>query len=604
MNSLKDADAVFEISYEICNKVGGIYTAVSSKAREISGYYGDKYYAIGFFNPAKSKIEFDEKEIPEEFEKVFKNLEKHGIKCHYGVWLIPGRPNTVLIDSSQFIKHVNEIKTDLWNKHKVDSINSDDTFNEPVAWSTAVGMLLTELLKTNTFKNLKCVAHFHEWLSGAGLLYLKENLKNTATVFTTHATTLGRVMAGADIDIFRIVEDGIKKGEIASLDMARQYGVIDRHTMELACANNADIFTTVSSVTANEAEYILGRKPDLILPNGIDLRKFPTAEEIHIMRKKYRKQTREFFTAYFSRYYDIDLEKIRSIFISGRYEFHNKGIDLFIDALGKLNERLKKEKSEKIAVAFIFIPAKIKGENIMILKNIALYEGMEDNVDNALPDIKEKILNLLTGGKIPENINDILTDEFLQTYRRMMEHFTETRGLEPPLSAFDLSYPEQNDLIIRSLRNNNLLNRKEDRVKVIFYPTYLSSADRLLTLEYEQAVLTCDLGVFPSYYEPWGYTPLESAAMGILAITTDMTGFGKFIEGKGNGVYVLKREHREWKEIVEDLANRMYEVVALPADELAKHRIDAKETAALADWKILVKNYIKAHNLALKKVGK
>lgn len=601
---MKDADAVFEISYEVCNKVGGIYTAVSSKAKQIVEYYGDRYYAVGFFNPAKSKIEFDEKEIPEEFGKVFKNLEKHQIQCHYGTWLIPGRPNAILIDSSQFIKDLNQIKTDLWDKHKVDSINSDITFNEPVAWSTAVGMLLVDLLKTNTFKNLKCVAQFHEWLSGAGLLYLKENLKNTATVFTTHATMLGRVMAGADVDIFKIVKDGIKKGEVASLDLARQYGVIDKHTMELACVNNADVFTTVSSVIANEAEYILGRKPDLILPNGIDISRFPTAEEIHITRKRYRKQTREFFTAYFSRYYDFNLENIRSIFISGRYEFHNKGIDLFIDGLGRLNEKLKQSNSERTAIAFIFVPAKIRGENIMILKNIALYGGMEDNVDNALPEIKERILNLLTSGRIPKEINDILSDEFLQACRRMMEHFTETRGLEPPLCAFDLGYPEQNDLIIRSLRNNNLLNRKEDKVKVIFYPTYLSSADRLLTLEYEQAILTCDLGVFPSYYEPWGYTPLESAAMGILAVTTDMTGFGKFIEDKGNGIYVLKRENREWKDVVEDLANRMYEIVTLPGDELAKYRMKAKETAALADWKILIKNYIKAHNLALKKVGK
>ncbi len=598
---MKDADAVFEVSYEVCNKVGGIYTAVSSKAKQIVEYYGDNYYAIGFFDPAKSKIEFDEKGIPEEFEKVFKNLEKHEIKCYYGTWLIPGRPNTILIDPSKFIKNVNQIKTDLWDKHKVDSINSDNTFNEPVVWAIAVGMFLVDLLKTDKFKNLKCVSQFHEWLSGAALLYLKENLKDAATVFTTHATMLGRVMAGADVDIFRIVDEGIKKGEVASMDLARQYGVIDKHTVEIACANNSDIFTTVSSVTANEAEYILGRKPDLILPNGIDISRFPTAEEIHILRKKYRKQTKEFFTAYFSRYYDFDLENIRSIFISGRYEFHNKGIDLFIDALGKLNGKLKQSKSDKTAIAFIFIPAKIRGENIMILKNIALYEGMEDNVDNTLPDIKEKILNLLTNGKIPEDISDVLSDEFLQACRRMMEHFTETRGREPPLCTFDLSYPEQNDLIIRSLRNNNLLNRKEDRVKAIFYPTYLSSADRLLTLEYEQAVLTCDLGVFPSYYEPWGYTPLESAAMGILSVTTDMTGFGKFIEGKGDGIYVLKRKNREWDDTVEDLATRMYEVVTLPADKLAKQRIDAKETAALADWKILVKNYIKAHNLALKK---
>jgi len=238
---MKDADAVFEVSYEVCNKVGGIYTAVSSKAKQMVEYYGDKYYAVGFFSPAKSKIEFEEKKPPEEFEKAFKNLEKHEIKCYYGTWLIPGKPNTILVDSSRFIKNVNQIKTDLWDKHKVDSINSDITFNEPVAWSTTVGMLLVELLKTGTFKNQKCVAQFHEWLSGAALLYLKENLKNAATVFTTHATMLGRVMAGADVDIFKMVDEGIKKGEVASLEPARQYGVINKHSMETASVNNDDV---------------------------------------------------------------------------------------------------------------------------------------------------------------------------------------------------------------------------------------------------------------------------------------------------------------------------------------------------------------------------
>jgi glycogen(starch) synthase len=186
-------------------------------------------------------------------------------------------------------------------------------------------------------------------------------------------------------------------------------------------------------------------------------------------------------------------------------------------------------------------------------------------------------------------------------FKKLIVHFTEKRGQTPPLTAFELGYPEDDDSIIKALKKNNLLNREEDKVKVVFYPAYLSAADRLIALDYNQAAITFDVGVFPSYYEPWGYTPLETAALGTLAITTDMAGFGKFIEGKGQGIYVMKRENRKWEEMTEDLTNKLYEIVNLSKRELMDQRMNAKKLALEADWKNLAQNYITAHNMATEK---
>ncbi|MBM3309799.1 MAG: hypothetical protein FJY77_06030, partial [Candidatus Altiarchaeales archaeon] len=355
----------------------------------------------------------------------------------------------------------------------------------------------------------------------------------------------------------------------------------------------------VSEITGREAQFLLEKEPDMLLPNGLDMDKYPEMDELTILRRKYRVRTREFLTAYFCRYYPMDMFNFRSMFLSGRYEMFNKGIDLFIDALGRLNEKMKQSKTEKNVIAFIFVPTQTRGEKMEILKNTSLLEEMYEHIDEILPEVREKIIKDMTKGEIPK---EVLSEETLGIFRKLIAHFIGKRGETPPLSAFELAYPEDDDGVIKALKKNNLLNREEDKVKVIFYPAYLSAADRLIALDYDQAAMTCDVGVFPSYYEPWGYTPLESAAMGSLAVTTDLAGFGRFIQGKGEGIYVLTRENRSWDDMVKDLTEKLYQIVNLSQRELMDYRMSAKKMSLLADWKNLAKNYIQAHDMALEKM--
>jgi len=595
-----DIDYVFEVSYEICNKVGGIYTVIRSKAVQMVDHYGEGYFAVGFWEPSQARVEFDEQAPPAPFAKAFRRLEADGIKCHFGVWLIPGRPKTVLVDAKSYTVDPNALKKQLWESYGIDSLHSDSWFNDPLLWSTAVGRFIEELLKEEPFKGRKTVAHFHEWLSGFGLLYLHKGGLPVATVFTTHATMLGRSISGKGADLYGMINNGFKRKERASVDLARTYKCEDKHTTEVACAEHASVFTTVSEVTGREAHYILGKKPDVYLYNGLDMSKFPELEELSVLRKNHRDHMREFLISYFCRYYYVDFYNVRSVFLSGRYEFHNKGIDVFIDALGNLNRRLKAESSKKHVIAFILVPSGTRGEDIQVLKNKALYEDIHDQIDARMPEIRERLLTLITKGEVPDG--NVFTEEFLQQARKLTVHFIEKRGQPAPLCAFELSYPPGEDSIIQAFRRNDLLNREEDKVKVIFYPTYLSSADRLISMDYNPATLTCDVGVFPSFYEPWGYTPLETAAQGTLAVTTDLAGFGQFIAGKGDGIQVLKLDGVPYDRIVEELNQRLYEIVIMEKKELTRRRLNAKELAGLADWRILAKNYFKAHQMAIKKI--
>lgn len=588
---------IFEVSYEVSNKVGGIYAVIESKTEQMINYYDDRYYAIGFFNQQKAGSEFDEREPPPEIKKILEELEASGIICHYGVWLKPGNPKTILVDVSNFMKNSNGIKKDLWDVFKVDSLHSGYDFTEPVVWSYAVGMLLEKLIEVEPFKKCPSVAQFHEWLSGAGLLYIKKKNLKIGTVFTTHATMLGRSMAGSGIDLNKKVDEEMKIGARANIDCAQRYGVLAKHTMETACAKNADVFSTVSEVTGRESEYILDKKPDIILPNGMDIEKIPNVDKLSVSRKKIWDKMKRFLNAYFSRYYEVDFETARVIYISGRYEFHNKGIDRFIEALGKLNTRLKEEKATRAVIAFIWIPTGICGVNLQVLEDITFYNEMRKHAEEILPHVEERIIKAWSQSKIPENLTD---ENFLKVSKKIIYHLHERKGRTPRLCAFDLSYLEQNDTIIQFLKFNGLLNREEDKVKVIFYPAYLSSTDGLLGLDYYEATMPCTLGVFPSYYEPWGYTPLECATMGIPSVTSDLSGFGKFIKDHdGKGIYVLKMENRSDKQITEDLSEIMYTVSTMPTNELVNMRMQAKELSYMADWKSLINNYIKAYNIAL-----
>jgi len=589
------ADYLFEVSWEVCNKVGGINTVIKSKAEYLIEHYKENYVTIGPYFIKKTTGEFLEETPSDKIKEAFENLKNQGIICHYGKWLIKGKPNTILIDFTNFTDKKNDIKTKLWNDFKIDSLNSNYyEYDEPAIWAYAAGILIEELSKS---MKGKVVAHFHEWLSGPGLLYLKKSNADVATVFTTHATILGRTIASDESrDLYSTIKNIDPEKE------SYNYKIHTKYLTERAAAENADVFTTVSEITAMEAEYLLKRKPDILLPNGLDLEKFPTMEEISIKHQNFKHKIKEFLLYYFFPYYAFNIDETYIFFIAGRYEFRDKGIDVLIKALGKLNEQLKKEKSRKTIVTFFFIPGNIRGIKSELLSNRRYFDDIRDSIVDAMPDIRNRLIySIVSKEKINEkrlfNSDDL--DELKKKILKLK------KDGNPSLVTHDL-YDNENDIILNHFKKNNLNNDKSDNVKVIFYSIYLTGADGLLDTSYYESMLGSQLGIFPSYYEPWGYTPLEAGALGVSSITTDLAGFGRFIcaecrQSKLPGIYVLKRFNKKEENTIEELKKIMYNYVHFTKEERIKNKIEAKKRASLADWKNFVKYYIQAHELAADK---
>ena len=585
------ADIFFEVSWEVCNKVGGIFTVVASKAPQIMNHYKD-YWLVGPYFPKKAFGVFEEVVVPEHCRECFERLKQQGIEVHTGKWLVKGTPNVMLVDFTNFSAQKNDIKRKLWDDYKIDSLHTDwFDFDEPVVFATAAGKVIEEFL--HMYEGKKVVAQFHEWLSAAGLLHLKSGKANVGTVFTTHATTLGRSIAAADKNLYEVL-DRINPDENAKNRGASVYA---KHLLEKAAAKHADVFTTVSEITGIESEKLLGRKPDVLLMNGLDMEKFPTFEEASVKHKLFKARIKQFLTYYFFPYQSFDMENTLIYFLAGRYEFTDKGVDVCIQALGKLNEKLKEEKSKKTIVCFFWIPGNIRAIKPDLLENKTYFLDLKDSIDDETDLLKTRILSLLiTKGEITRET--LLDAEFMQEVKPKILRLS--RKGTPPVSTHDL-FDEQSDAILNAFRQASLFNRTEDRVKVVFYPIYLTGADGLLDTSYYESMQGSHLGIFPSYYEPWGYTPLEAAALGVSSVTTDLSGFGRYIcaeceESKYPGVFVLKRFKRTNEEIISDLANIMYYFAHLSTQERVTNKMAAQKVAATADWKLFVERYIEAHN--------
>jgi glycogen(starch) synthase len=578
-------DNFIEVSFEVANKVGGIHQVLKSKSGKMQEYYGDGYLTIGFYDDESAREEFAPRENSE-FEDVFDRLEtEEGIKCHSGVWTIPSAPRCILIDVSEMEKDIDDIKTELWNKYNVDSMEAGHDFDEPVKWSYAVGRLIEEIegqLEGET------VVQAHEWLSGPALFQT-----DLPSVFTTHATVLGRALSNADFDL-----QGAVKSDSIEQSLASEYGVKSKHQIEKAAAEDSEVFTTVSKTTGKEATAVLGVEPDVILSNGFNVDDFPSLEELSYEHTKKKEHVKEFLRAYFKPYYDVDLEgDPRILYTSGRYEFHNKGLDVFIDALSRVNQ----QEGDDFYV-FILVPSDVEQQKMEVLENMSLYQELEDSVKDLMPKIRSELLDDLTsGGEVIEGLESVI-EERSSRLDSLERNFRAKQDKTPPLCAFDLNYPE--DEILSALWENGLRNREEDRVKVVFYPTYLSVGDRLLSMDYNDFIVASSAGIFPSYYEPWGYTPVETAANGALSITTDMAGFGKFLQektekGERKGIKVLERESQSDEAAAEDLAEMVEDFVSYPKTEITERKHNARKLAQLTSWGKLGQNYAEAHEKAL-----
>ena len=592
-----EADMVFEVSWEVCNKVGGIFTVLSSKARQMQKQYKNSYYLVGPYFADKVRAVFKEESIPENYKEMYDALKAEGIICHFGSWFIEGEPKVILIDFQGLWSQIDNIKKQLWEDFQLDSLNSSHDFDEPVLWSWAIGILMEKINKIHNDK--KIVVQAHEWLSGATVLYLKRIESNISTVFTTHATTLGRTLASHGVDFYTHLDQIDYDQEVY------KYGVQAKHGMEKLAAANADVFTTVSQVTAIEAEYILGRKVDVVLPNGLDMAEFPSFEETALKHKKYRDKLREFVLYYFFPYYSIDLDNTLFYFTASRYEFHNKGLDIYIDSLGKLNEKMKKAKSKKTVVNFFWVPTQTSGISPEIIEAREAFQDIKDLLEEEEDDIKENLLYTLTSeDKVSEKT--IFDEGFVLKIKRKILSLKSKSG-NAPLSTHDIVRPE-NDPILQAFKKVGLENKEEDRVKVIFYPIYLNGADGLGDLDYYQSIQASHFGIFPSYYEPWGYTPLETAALGVASLTSNLSGFGKYCfdnlgKKKDPGVYILDIEHKEKNKMIDEFVDILYKYTQFTKKERIDNKIQARKVAFMADWENFVIHYVQAHNMAVERKG-
>jgi len=587
-----NADYVFEVSWEVCNKAGGINTVLKTKAPCMMGYYNN-YFLIGPYFKDKADVEFQEEEPPIFLKGIFEELQGQGLICHYGKWQITGEPSTILIDFKNCFSKKDDIKTKLWEAFGVDSLGSPYDFDEPTTWAWCVGELLNRI--GYALHDKLIIAHFHEWLAGAGLLHLKIEKSHIKTIFTTHATILGRTLADSGFDLYN------QLGKFDPMQKAKEYNILAKHTTELACAQNSDIFTTVSEITGFEAEKLLTRKPDVLLLNGIDVEKFPTIEETSIKHVTCKNILREFLTYHFFPYYTFDLKHNLTFFFASRYEFHNKGIDILIKALGMLNEKLKQEDTLRTISVFFWVPMKTYGVKVELLENKNYYRHIRSLVDMKSSHILQQIVTDFISRKLSVD-ESFFEKDFMRELKANILTFQ--RSGNPSILTHNVEH-EDKDPLIQGLLAEGLDNKPDDKVKVIVYPVYLSGNDGLLNLSYYDAMAGCHFGLFPSYYEPWGYTPLEAAAMGIASLTSDLSGFGAFIESKllkeDSGIFILKRLGRTQKQEIQDLADIMYRYSSLDHAERVQNKINAKYLSNLADWKHFVKFYIVAHNKALEK---
>jgi len=585
------ADLLLEISWEVCNKIGGINTVLATKAAQMVKRYRGGYFLVGPYLAQNAKHQLEEVSPKGWLKTAFDNLKNQGIVCHCGKWLIEGEPQAILVDFSALWPNVNRYKKELWDDYRVDSMDSGFEFDEPAVWGYAVGRLIEQAALANPAK--KTVIHCHEWLAGAALLFAKKFGAGAASVFTTHATTLGRSLAFAGREFYAGIEN------INPAEEAYRYRIQAKHLLEAAAARECSVFTTVSEITGVECKYFLGREPDIFLPNGLDAGGYLSFEEAAIKHRIQRGRIRELLFYNFFPHYTFDPKHTLFYFLMARYEFHAKGIDSFIIALGDLNRKLKREKSLRTVVAFLWVPAQTKGIHPDLIENRGNYFDIKEFVEENSGDLMESFTYSLFAGKDLKSADVFDGEPHRELERRLRKA---RRAGAPLICTHELEY--RNDQIIKALAEAGLENKKDDCVKVIFYPAYLTGTDRLLNLTMREAIQGCHLGVFPSYYEPWGYTPLEAAAEGVPAVTADSSGLGRFLanlprDEQNPGIFIINNFGKNTDEAAEQLGGILHDYAVMPRHQRVENKINARKLVNNFDWADLAENYVAAHNSAL-----
>lgn len=540
-------DYLFEASWEVCNKVGGIYTVLSTRANILQKLYHDRIFFIGpdvWGTQENPWFKEDNTLFPDWRGFAARNQRLH-IKA--GRWRIPGEPIVFLVKFDPFFEIRDKIYSQMWLDYGVDSLSAYGDYHDATMFAHATGALIESFYRFHHLETTNVVAHFNEWMTGAAALYLRKQVPKIATLFTTHATSIGRSIAGNNLPLY----DHLK--QYNGDQMARELNMTAKHSIEKKTAWHVDCFTTVSDITAEECAQLLQRQPDIVTPNGFEKDFIPKGANYNAARKRARKALLNVASQTIGHTIHPDALLIAT---SGRYEYKNKGIDLFVDALNRLRQMPELTKD---IVAFIMVPAWVKGPR--------------------------KDLQALIAGNLSAE--------------------EQTKPSQCPFVTHELVDP-YHDAILNQIHHLGFHNSERERVKVIFVPSYLNGDDGIFNLSYYDLLIGLDMTVFPSYYEPWGYTPHESVAFSVPTITTTLAGFGVWAkkegdreEGISDGIEVIERNDENFNEVSDEIAALIYELSLKSSEQIKILKQSAGLLAGKADWEHFIIYYQEAYNKAL-----
>jgi glycogen synthase len=589
---------LIEVAWEVCNQVGGIYTVIRSKAPVMMQNWSGHFCMIG---PYVNKNILAELEPLEDAADVFglaaANLRKRGYDVIYAEWLITGKPRVVLLNPNvieEKVLHV--LKYLLWKNHSIQTPDKNELIDQVIGFAYLTKLFIDELVKISG-NDQRILAHFHEWMAGLPILDIKREAMPVKTIFTTHATQLGRHLAinsplfYAHLPFFRWEDE------------AGKFGIETEAAIEYGCAQSCDVMTTVSEVTARECRHLLRRKPDFILPNGLNIQRFEALHEFQNLHSTYKEQIHEFVMGHFFNSYSFDLDKTVYFFTSGRYEYKNKGFDITLEALVHLNQQLKAEKSELTVVMFFVTKREFFSIKPEVLQSRAVMEEIRQTCEAIQRQVGKRLFfesTIRQDHRLPQ-LNEFVDEYWKLRYRRTIQSW---KSSKMPLPVTHKLVNEDTDEILQFLVRRDMLNRKEDKVKIVYHPDFINSTNPLFGMDYSQFVRGCHLGIFPSYYEPWGYTPLECMASGVPAVTSDLSGFGDYLlhnmpDHEKGGMFVVERGKRTFDWSARQLASFLYKFLQQSRRDRIMQRNNVENYSAAFDWENLARHYEEAYHSLL-----
>ena len=591
---------LFEIACEVCNQVGGIYTVIRSKIPSVVNKFGkENYCLVGPYFADQAAAHFDPAtDFSTPIGRAVLRLQERGFDVHYGHWIVSGRPDVVLFNPFSVFDKLGEIKYNLWKDFHISLPGKDELLDKVAAFGYQVKEFFNYIAEYD-LGHSHIIAHFHEWMAGIPIPGMRKDRLNIKIVFTTHATLLGRYLAMNDAKFYDHLAFYNWETE------AQKFNVKPIAEIERASAHGAHIFTTVSDITGKECTYLLGRTPDMILPNGLNIVRFEALHQIQNQHVTIKEQIHDFVMGHFFQSYSFDLDNTLYFFTSGRYEFQNKGYDLTLEALARLNYKMQVENIDTTVVMFFITKQPFYTINPDVLTAKAQIEDIERVCEEIKEQVGRKLYTEITSAEGAYQFPDLskMVDDYLVLKLRRNVQLWKTHRL-PKIVTHTLK-DDANDDILKFLRQAHLVNNRHDKVKVVYHPDFIATSNPLFRMDYNTFVRGCHLGIFPSMYEPWGYTPLECLASGLPSITSEVAGFGDYVvnnipDHDEKGMYIINRKGRNFSDIAEDLANIMLNFVKMTRRDRIALRYKCEEASLHFDWSNLGRYYDDAYHAVVK----